>query len=659
MSDIGNSEKIKTTSRDINYLGKDFNSFKKNLVEYAKSYFPKTYKDFSENSTGMMFIELASYVGDVLSYYIDYQFKEGFMQHAEERKNIVTLANYLGYKPKTSSAALVELEVFQLVPSVTDPNTGQLQPDYKFALNIRAGMEIQSTDEDTVSFRTLDSVNFYEDTPSNPREVSVFDRDVNSKEPTFYLLKKRVMASAGAKKTRTLTILTKEEFYEIDLVEPDVLEITDIRDENGNKYYEVPYLANDTVLIEEENSFKKNPFYSKYAETTPYVLRFLRTSRRFTTRVNSDNTTTIEFGAGLDKIDDEIIVPNLNNVGRALDTNTSFEVAIDPANFLKTKSYGEAPTGTITIEYYVGGGVNSNVSSNTITNITNIEYGDQVEFLEPSERTMLNTIKGSVRVNNPDPALGGKGPESSEEIRRNALAYFTAQNRAVTREDYVIRSYSMPVKFGSIAKAYVSPDGILDTKTQLNFINNLGESTKKLSSNGLTNAFGEVNNPFAINLYILSYNKNKNLVTPNELVYKNLRTYLGQYKLLTDGINITDAFIVNIGVDVEISVFKNYNSIEVLDTVLDGVKEYFNIDKWSIGQTIELSELELEISKIYGVKSVVNIRIYNKTINDGNYSENEYNLESATYNKIIYPSVDPCIFELKFPDRDVVGRVAS
>jgi hypothetical protein len=582
------------------------------------------------------------------------------MQHAEERKNIITLANYLGYMPKTSTSALVELEVFQLVPSVTDAETGQLKPDYKFALNILPGMEIQSTDSTSTIFRTLDAVNFYEDTTTNPRIVTIFDRDENTKEPTFYLLKKKVMASAGTKKTRQVVVGEPEEFFEIELVEPDVLEIISIKDDNGNRYYQVPTLASDTIFLEEENNEKRNPFYAEYAESTPYVLRFLRTSRRFTTRVNSDNTTTIEFGAGKDKIDDEIIVPNLNNVGRIISTDPSFEVAMDPANFLKTKSYGEAPSNTtLFIEYYAGGGLNSNVSSNTLTNITKIEYGDQVEFLEQSERIILNTIKGSVRVNNESPALGGSGPESSEEIRRNALAYFSAQNRAVTREDYVIRAYSMPTKFGSIAKAYVSPDGILDTRTQFEFINNLGESTTKLSSNGLTNAFGEINNPFAINMYILSYDINKNLVTPNELVYKNLRTYLGQYKLLTDGINITDAFIVNIGIDLEISVFKNYNNIEVLDDALTTIKEYFNIDKWSIGQSIELSEVELEVSKIHGVKSVVNLKIYNKTINDGNYSENEYNIESATYNKVIYPSVDPCIFELKFPDRDVVGRVIA
>jgi hypothetical protein len=660
MTDIENIEKIKTTSRDIDYLGKDFNSFRANLIEYSKSYFPKTYKDFSENSTGMMFIEMASYVGDVLSYYIDYQFKEGFIQHAEERKNVVTLANYLGYQPKPASAAFVELEVFQLVPSVLDQETSKVVPDFRFSMNILAGMEVQSSEATPTTFRTLQAVSFMEDTKESPREVSVFQRDPDTSEPTFYLLKKKTMASAGTRKVREVMVGPAEEYYEIELIEPDVLEIVNIEDDRKNKYYQVPTLASDTIFLQDENTQKRNPFYSEYAESVPYVLKLLRTSRRFTTRVNSDNTTTIEFGQGRDKLDDEIIIPNLNNVGRVIETDRVFEVAYDPANFLKTKSYGEAPANTkLTVEYYVGGGTQSNIASNTLNTITRIEYGDSVEYLDESDRNILNQLKSSIRVNNPKPALGGRGPETTDEIRKNALSYFSAQNRAVTREDYVVRTYSMPTKFGAIAKAYVSPDGILDTRTQFEFINNLGESTSKLSNTGLTNAYGEINNPYAINLYVLSYDKNKNLVSPNELVYKNLRTYLNQYKLLTDGINITDAFVVNIGIEIEIAVFKTYNKIEVLDEVISDVKSYFNIDKWSIGQSIELSELELEISKVRGVKSAVNVRIYNKTINDGNYSDNEYNLESATYNKVIYPSVDPCIFELKFPDRDVVGRVVE
>ena len=367
---------------------------------------------------------------------------------------------------------------------------------------------------------------------------------------------------------------------------------------------------------------------------------------------------TIEFGAGTDKMDDEVIIPNLNNVGRLLSTQQSFEVAYDPSNFLKTKSYGEAPSNTtLTVQYYVGGGISSNVSSNTLNNISLINFEDQSEYLTAQESTILNTIRSSIRVNNPDPALGGKNAESTDEIRLNSLAYFSAQNRAVTREDYVVRAYSMPNKFGSVAKAFVTPDGILDSMTQLSLIKSLDEQPTKVSPSGLTQVYGEVNNPFAVNMYVLSYDKDKHLVSPNELIMKNLRTYLGQYKMLTDGVNITNAFIINIGVDLEISVFQNYNKIDVLSNSIRSVKEFFDIDKWQISQPIELGDLELEIAKINGVKSVTNLRVYNKTIEDGNYSSNVYDMDSATFNKVVYPSMDPSIFELKFPTRDIVGRV--
>ena len=658
MADDFDSGTLKTKSRDISYLGKDFNAFRKNLMNYAKSYFPKTYKDFSENSTGMMFIELVSYVGDVLSYYIDYQFKEGFMQHAEERKNVVTLANYLGYKPKPAVSAATELEVFQLVPSKSNSETGVPEPDYKYALNIAAGMETTSSDTTAVVFRTLEAINFSEDTDENPRTISVFDRDPVTNEPTFYLLKKNIMASSGELRIREVMVGAPESFFEISLVEPNVLEIVSIKDSEGNRYYEVPNLAQDTIFIEESNIDKRNPFYSKFAETTPYILRLLRTSRRFITRVNSDNTITIEFGAGVDKTDDEVIVPSLNNVGRVLNAERSFEVAYDPSNFLKTKSYGEAPANTkLTVQYYVGGGVFSNVSSNTLNSVSSITYEDQNQYLNEQESGVLDAIKGSVRVNNPDPGLGGEGAESTEEIRQNALSFFSAQNRAVTREDYVIRAYAMPNKFGSVAKAYVTPDGILDTKTQLSMVDSREQQTTKVSPGGLTAAYGEINNPFAINMYVLSYDRNQHLISPNELIFKNLKTYLSQYKLLTDGINLTDAFVINIGVELEISVFQNYNKIDVLKETLVVVKSFFDIDMWQIAQPIELGDLELVIARVAGVKSIVNLRIYNKTVEDGNYSHNVYDIESATFNKVVYPSMDPSIFEVKYPSRDIIGRV--
>jgi hypothetical protein len=286
-----------------------------------------------------------------------------------------------------------------------------------------------------------------------------------------------------------------------------------------------------------------------------------------------------------------------------------------------------------------------------------VAYGDNNEYLTTDELKILGSIKKSVSVNNPEPALGGRGPESTEEIRVNALANFPTQNRAVTREDYIVRAYSMPNKFGSIAKAYVSQDGILDSKAQLNLIQSLGKQDTKVTPNGLNQVYGELNNPFAINMYVLSYDKNRHLVKPNELIMKNLRTYIGQYRLLTDGINITNAFIINIGVDFEISVYQNYNKREVLFNAISAIKSFFDIGSWQVTQSIGLGDLEIAITKVNGVKSIVDLRIKNLNVKDGDYSENEYNIDAATSNKVVYPSMDPSIFELKYPTKDINGRV--
>ena len=645
-----------TGKKDINYTGKDFNSFRQNLLEYAKSYFSSTYKDFSENSTGTMFIELASYVGDVLSYYIDHQFKEGFMQYASERRNIINLANYLGYKPKTSTSATTEIEVFQLVPSKIS-SSGTTEPDYKYALTIQPGMEISSSDGRSATFRTVGSVNFNEDRPETQRTVSIYERD-DTGQPTFYLLKKDVLASSGNLVTKTVSVGEPSEFYEVTLPDTNVIEIMSVEDSSGNIYYEVPYLAQDTVLIEEPNDSKNNPISSKYSDSVPYLLRYIRTSRRFTTIVNPDNTTTLEFGAGSDKFDDEIIVPSLDNVGRTLKTGGTFETAYDPANFLKSNSYGSAPANTtLTIKYYVGGGVESNVSANSLNTVTSIEFADSVDYLEVDERAIFDTVKSSVNVNNPSPALGGKSAETDEEIRQNGLASFASQHRAVTRDDYIIRALSMPSKFGSLAKVYVSKDGILDTQSQMNVFKTSMDGQPKVTPDGMNLVYGELNNPLAINMYVLSYDNDKKLVPPNELILKNLKSYLEKYRMLTDGINITNAFIINFGINFEISIFHNYNKKEVLVSSINAISEMFLIENMSIMQPIEIGEVELELSKVSGVKSVVSVEMVNLNVKDGNYSQNEYDIQSASVGKTVYPSMDPSIFELKFPEKDIVGRV--
>lgn len=614
--------------KDVKYLNKDFSQLKKSLVDFAKVYYPNTYKDFSEASVGMMFIEMAAYVGDVLSYYVDYQFKESMLVNSEERQNIIDSARSLGYRVKVSTPSVTSLDVYQLVPSKTDAN-GEIVPDLTYAQIIKPGMTAIS--DNGVSFITNFPVDFTVDTKNDPLEISVYQRN-SSGQPEFYVLKKTVAASAGQIITKTVSVSDPTSFYRLELAEANVIGIMDIYDSDGNRWYETEYLAQDMVPIDSENIFKNDMVMSKYRDTAPFLIKFLKTSRRFVTGTNSDDTTFIEFGAGTNVKDDEIIIPSVNTVSNQSLFRTE-NVSYDPANFLSSKSYGQAPANTtLTIRYVVGGGVTSNVNANSITNVTSVEFFGDITELPNLEQNLTSTVRRSIKVNNSIPAVGGMGSESNDSIRTNALANHSAQNRAVTQQDYIVRAYAMPSKYGSIAKAYAIADQTVDT-SKTNY------------------------NPFAVNLYILCYNSQKKLITSNLAIQENLKTYLNQYRMLTDSVNIIDGYIINIGVDFGIIVYKNYNKRDVLTNCLVTVQQYFNIDNAQFCQPINLSRLELEISRVDGVQSVNYLKLKNLTVRDGDYSPYEYNIQSATVDKVIYPSLDPSVFEVKYPTKDIVGKV--
>ena len=667
---------FKNKGKDIKYLNKDFSSFRANLIEFSKTYFPKTYSDFNETSPGMMFIEMASYIGDVLGYYIDDTLKESLMPYAEDEQSMLALAQFLGYKPKVTAPAISTLSIYQLVPSI---GTGfNNKPDSKFYLRIKEGLAVQSTND--IEFRTTNLVDFEDATD---RETTVYERDANTGEPVFYLIKKYVQVISAVVKQKEVSFGDYESFQKIDLEDTNIISIYDVRDSNGNKYYEVPYLAQEMVFIDYPNTEANDQDLYQFKSTVPYILKTIKTPKRFTTKVNQDSTTTIQFGAGDPTASDEQLIPNLKNVGLGLPNSISrLEESFDPTNFLKTKTYGTSPSNTtITVKYYVGGGVASNISQGQLTKITGIEFDDDISAFNNADRVTYNTIKNSVAVDNEIPATGGRDGETLEEIRQNSLANFGAQNRAVTAKDYQIRVLSLPSKYGGIAKAYAVADGTLDNNSPASILaspNHLQEFTdlvmgfvNKPDSQeptegsvkaditkyliGKTANENEKNNPFAINLYLLGYDVNGNITNLNRAVKENLKTYLNEYRLLTDGININDGFVINIGIDFEIVVFGNYNKSEVLTKCIIELKDYFNINNWSFNQTINLSEVELLIANVEGVSSVPKVIITNKC--SGKYSSNSYNIDAATKDKIVYPSLDPSIFEIKFPDADIKGRV--
>ena len=623
------------TKKDVSYLGKDFSQIKKNLIDFAKQYFPTSYTDFSEASPGMMLIEMSAYVGDVLSYYADNTLKESMLEQASERGNIYDIAKSLGYRPKNSVPAYVTLDVYQLVPSIG--SGANVRPDFNYALSIKPGMQVKQNNGSSV-FRTLDLIDFGFSSSFDTTEVTIYESDNTTKQPVYYLLKKQTRAVSGEVKTATFTFGTPVAYDKIVLPETNIIEIISVTESDGDNWYEVPYLAQDTIFEAVPNLAENDPDLAAYRSSSPSLLKLKKTAKRFVMRMRSDNKMEIQFGAGISDNNDEEIVPNPSNVGNGLSAvRRSVDVDIDPSNFLYTRTYGQAPSNTtLTVTYTVGNGLADNVSTGVLTSLSQIEFDDDAN--STNSGAVLNFVKSTIAVTNPVAAIGAKTADTLQDIKNNALANFATQNRLVTREDYIIRSYSMPAKFGSVAKAYIVPD---DQISQENYEQN------------------RIANPLAMNMYVLGYNQDKQLVELNQAIKENLKTYLNYYRILTDAINIKDAFIINIGIRFEISVLSNYNSNETLLKCIDAVKIYFDIDRWQINQPILKSELTNIIANTKGVQSVINVSFDNLFDSDLGYSGNVYDLNSATRNGIIYPSLDPSIFEVKFPNQDIKGRVVN
>ena len=596
-----------------------------------------------------MFIEMASYVGDVLSYYIDNQFKESLMAFAQEKRTVYNMAQTFGYKPKLSSPAIANVDVFQTVPAISS-GTGTnfvTNPDLRYSMNIKSGMQLQS--QSGIRFTTTEDCNFKFSSSYDPLEISVFETDNNV--PVSYLLKKSVRAYSGDIAQDFFTFGNAVKYDRVSLSNENVTEILSCTDSDGNSWYEVPFLAQDTVYTDMENTSANDPDLAQYSDSSPYLLKLLKTARRFTTFIREDNKTEIRFGAGISSNPDEEIIPNPDEVGSTLPGSPSqLGVAFDPSNFLNTKAYGQAPSNTtLTITYRYGGGVSHNISSNTLTKVQALNVELDTTGLN---NALVGSTRASLAVTNPQPARGGRSAESILEVKNNTLAYFQAQQRVVTKEDYIVRTYALPPKYGNIAKASVIQDSQLD-----------------LSNTGDANADNRIMNPLALNLYVLGYDAQKKLTQVNRAVKENIQTYLTQFRMVTDAVNIKDAFVINIGVKFNILSKVGYNGEEVVLKAIQRVRNFFITDKWQIGQPIILADLAYQISLVDGVSAVVPpeennpnglpVLIVNKVLASQGYSGNIYDLNAATKEGVIYPSLDPSCFELKFPNVDIEGRVVG
>ena len=609
--------------RNIKYVNRDFNSLRDQLIQYTKTYFPTTYNDFTPSSPGMLFMEMAAYVGDIMSFYLDNQIQETFMQYARQTQNLYELAYLLGYKPKVTGAATTTLDFYQQLPAIG--NT----PDFTYALTVQPNTLVKSTTNPAITFITGDTLDFAFSSSTSPTEVSIYE--INGTTVESFLLKKSINAISATVKTTTFQFGDPIPFATVELVDNNIISIQSIVDSDGNTWYEVSHLGQDSIFDSIKNTNTNNPTYSTDSNV-PFLLQTKEVANRFVSRFLNETTLQIQFGAGTANNSDEELVPNPNNVGLGLPfERDKLTTAFSPTNYIFTNTYGTAPSNTtLTVTYYVGGGVISNVSQNDLTTV----ISDTVKFNIPvSDATIRADIFNSLFVTNPEAASGGQDGDSIEEIRQNSLVNFQNQLRTVTVDDYLLRALSLPSIYGSIAKAYAETERLSDVQ--------VGQS------------------PASVALYITTYNRDKNLVKASDAIKRNLQTYLSEYRVINDTVVIKDAYIINIGINFEIITLPNYNSNQVLLQCINALKTFFNIDNWQINEPILLRDIYVTLDEIEGVQTVKNVEIINKTGVGLGYSEYAYDTLGATINNVVYPSIDPMIFEVKYPDSDIQGRVVS
>tara|TARA_Y100000361_G_scaffold51198_1_gene44705 strand:- start:9122 stop:10972 length:1851 start_codon:yes stop_codon:yes gene_type:complete len=609
--------------RDIQYINKDFATYRAQLINYSQTYFPTTYTDFTETSPGMMFIEQAAYVGDVLSFYIDNQVQETYLQYARQDNNLFDLAYMYGYKPKVTGLSTVDIDFYQQVPAKTTGSNNVTVPDFDYALYIPENTTISTRAGSPQNFTIDEPVDFSISNSMDPTIITV--AQITAGQPTYYLLQKTRKAFSGTINTTTVTFQAPEDFGTRIIEGVNIAGILDVVDSDGNKYYEVDYLGQDLIFDSIKNTNYNDPNAAIYSNDTPYILQTKQVQNRFTTRFLSPTKLQLQFGVGNPANTTETIIPNPQNVGLGLPFQQSkLTTAYSPTNFVFTNTYGTSPTNTtLTIRYYTGGGVASNVESGTITNPNTANVTFIKSGLNP---TTADTIFNSLATSNPIAASGGQDGDTIEEIRQNSISNFSTQLRNVTQDDYLVRALSMPAKFGIISKAWTQKPEADTANTTLD-------------------------------LYVLSTDAEGKLTTASDGLKQNLKTYINEYRMIGDTISIKNAFVINFGVNFEIITYPNFNNNIVLQDCIVALQTYFDIDKWQINQPIIVADIMVLLDQIDGVQTVKKLEFTNLAGIAKGYSQWAYDMDGANQNGTIFPSLDPSIFEVKYPNNDITGRV--
>ena len=588
----------------IRYTNRDFDSIRNELVNYAKRYYPDTFKDFSEASFGSLMIDTVAYVGDVMSFYLDYQVNESFMDTAVEYNNVLRLAKQMGYKFQGSPSTTGMVTLYVIVPA----NTTGLGPDTRYLPILKRNTVLGSTGG---SFILTEDVRF-----DNPNNQMVAAQVSAGGVPTSYVVKAEGQVISGQFGVQEVVVGAFERFKKVSINKSNIVEIVSVFDSEGNEYFEVEYLTHDVVY----KAIPNNDANTR--DNAPSLVRPFIATRRFTTEKNM-NSISLQFGYGSDS---EIATPTLaepsNVVLQRHAKSYVSDTVFDPSDLVGTDKLGIGPENTtLTITYRS----NTTNSSNAAVGDVNTVTSPIFEFNDPTIATSAEAVTAinSLECYNEEPIVGSVALPSTEDIRMQAMNLFPTQNRAVTSTDYEAITYAMPSHFGAVKRCRVVRDQ---------------DSLKR-----------------NLNMYIISEDTQGKLIQSNSALKENLKIWLNRYRMINDTVDILDAKIVNIGIEFEVVSSEEVNRYEVLDSTIEALRAKFNRSMY-IGERFYITDVFTELNRVRGVVDTVSVKLVNKT--GGNYSQSTFNIDKFMSLDGRYLSVpDNVILEIKFPDIDIRGTV--
>ena len=594
-----------------NYLSKDFIDLRSDLVRYAQTFFPDKIKDFSEAGLGGMLIDLAASVGDTMTYYLDHQFNELSWSDSVELDNIQRHLRNAGVKITGASPATVSLTFLIEVPASLTSN-GYV-PQENSIPTILAGTTTASAGR--ITFTTVEDINFNErDRDGFLRATVTVGETDDDGNPLTFILTRNVTATSSARVSETFSVPNGfNPFYAITLANTNVSRIVSIVDTEGNQYYEVDSLTQDTVFLPVSNISYDNGTVTDSMEVIP-------APRRFTTSTDlTSRTMTLTFGGGENAIDERTVVDPSRLALPLYGKGAIPRFSLDPNALLRSKTLGVAPSNTtLTVIYEYGGGLNHNVAANSIRSITSLS----MIFPGLPSNGVAASVRASTDVINRESSSGGTNQPTIQDLRLQIPAAKNSQLRVVTKEDLIARVYSLPTKFGKVAKAGCRSNPA---------------------------------NPLAKQLYILGYNASGNLARASDTLKINLRNYLNDLRLISDAIDIVDSPIVNYAVRASVIVAPNFISLEVLQNTAQAIRNELDISTFQPDQPIVIADITSAIINTPGVLSLVSLEFIGRsgTVDDTSYSSFAYDMSLATSRGIIVPPPGG-IFEILYPTQDVV-----